>query len=115
MKYLIVGCFCLLAACHQDRTNLAGTYTAAYAHEFGKTEDTLVVKALSKNMYQIKRHSGVIRKMDEKLFPKELLEETWTLAYDPNKQLLTEQIKGRVLVWSSQGLVFGNYTYTRLK
>lgn len=86
--------------------------------EFGKTDDTLnLSKANSTgNVYQIERHSGLVKKMDGKEFPKEIVTEIWTLDYNPEKQTFTEMKKGKTIVWNSgtQSLQLGDRQYLRI-
>lgn len=95
-------------ACNSPKNNAAitGVYTASYEHEFGKTDDTLTVsKANDGNeVYKINRHSGLIKKMDGKEFPKEIQVETWTLVYNSDKQTLKELRQGKILVWDNNRL-----------
>ena len=120
MKYVTICMLFFLIACNgiQSNDDLSGIYTASYEHEFGKTDDTLIVTKSnnSDKMYQIERHSGLIKKMDGKEFPKEIVTETWTLDYNPEKQTLTEMKKGKTIVWNSgtQSLQLGDRQYLRI-
>ena len=120
MKYLISSMLLFFAACNGVKTsdNLNGIYIASYEHEFGKTDDTLIVSKTnnSEKMYQIERHSGLVKKLDGKEFPKEVVTETWTLEYNPDKQILTELKKGKTLVWNagSLSLQLGDRQYFRI-
>ena len=74
MKYLIF-CFLLLAtACNSSKgdTALEGVYTASYEHEFGRNTDTLILKKANDGhgVYHITRHTGLIKKLMGKNFPK---------------------------------------------
>ncbi len=117
MKCIIICVLLFITSCNnvQTKNDLSGIYTASYEHEFGRTNDTLNVSKANNNgdIYQISRHSGVIKKLDGKEFPKEIITETWTLEYDPVKQTLTESKKGKVLIWnsSSQSLQLGDREY----
>ncbi len=120
MKYLIF-CFILLAtACNNPKndTALEGVYTASFGHEFAKTEDTLIVKKANdgNGVYQITRHSGVIKTMDGKIFPKEILTDTWALDYNADKHILTELRDGKTFIWDSNKLTlqFGETTYKKI-
>ena len=120
MKYSIICMLLLIVACksHQANDDLSGIYTASYEHEFGKTDDTLFVTKTnnSEKMYQIERHSGLIKKMDGKEFPKELVTATWTLEYNADKQTLFEQKEGRTFIWNSgtQSLQSGSTLYKKI-
>ena len=116
----MISIFLFAASCNSPKndTTLTGVYTASYEHEFGKTEDTLNVTKPNEgnSVYQISRHSGVIKKLDGKEFPKELLIETWSLEYNADKQTLTELGQGRVLIWDSNRLIlqFGKNKYKKI-
>jgi hypothetical protein len=120
MKYAFICSLIVLASCKgsQSSDDLSGVYTVSYEHEFGKTNDTLNVSKSNStgSIYQIERHSGLIKKMDGKEFPKEIVTETWTLEYDPEKQTLNELKKGKTLVWNSgtQSLQLGDRQYLRI-
>jgi len=120
MKYLIFFFILLATACNstKDDTALDGVYTASFGHEFAKTEDTLFVKKANdgKGIYQITRHSGVVKTMDGKIFPKEILTDTWTLEYNTDKHMLTELREGKTFIWDSNKLTlqFGGTTYKRI-
>ncbi len=120
MKYFLIGVFLFVASCqnNNDHNALPGIYTASYEHEFGKTDDTLTLtKANDGNdLYKLARHSGVIKKVDGKRFPKELLIEGWTLQYDGGKQTLTDLRMGKTLIWDSNRLTLqvGNRVYKKI-
>ena len=120
MKYAIICMLVFLIACNgtQSKDDLSGIYTASYEHEFGKTDDTLTVSKSNDTdkMYQIERHSGLVKKMDGKEFPKEVVTETWALEYDADKKTLTELKKGKMLVWNSGSLSLqlGDRQYLRI-
>jgi hypothetical protein len=77
MKNSIIFCSCLLfSSCNTNTAdnNPEGVYTSKYEHEFAKTEDTLHVKKLNDaNSFQIMRHSGVMKKEEDKILPKEVI------------------------------------------
>ena len=120
MKYLIICLPFFVAACtgSNSNTGLDGVYTASFEHEFAKTDDTLILKKANdgNGVYQITRHSGVIKKLDGKIFPKEILTDTWTLDYNTDKQILTELKGGKTFIWDSNRLTlqFGETTYKRI-
>ena len=88
----------------QSKKSLKGIYAATSETEFGKTDDTLIVSEPnnSDNMIQIERHSGIIKKLDGREFPKEIKMVTWTLEYDPVKQTLFELKGGKTLIWNDE-------------
>jgi hypothetical protein len=120
MKYFMICFLFFVAACSSSNNNSAldGVYTASFEHEFAKTEDTLILKKANdgNGVYQITRHSGVIKKLDGKVFPKEILTDTWTLEYNADKQTLTELKEGKILVWDSNRLTlqFGATAYKKI-
>ena len=120
MKYLIICLLLFVAACSGSNNNvdLDGVYTASFGHEFAKTEDTLIVKKANdgNGVYQITRHSGVIKTMDGKIFPKEILTDTWTSEYNADKHILTELKDGKMFIWDSNKLTlqFGETTYKKI-
>ena len=120
MKYLIIWALIFVAACSGSNNNpdLDGIYTASFGHEFAQTEDTLIVKKANdgNGVYQITRHSGVIKTMDGKIFPKEILTDTWTLEYNAGKHILTELKNGKTFIWDSNKLTlqFGETTYRKI-
>ncbi len=120
MKIFLVSFFLLTVSCnnHKDNSALPGIYRASYEHEFGKTDDTLTLtKANDGNdLYKIARHSGIIKKLDGRRFPKELLTEVWTLEYDAGKQTLTDLRMGKTLLWDSNRLTIqlGQRVYKKI-
>lgn len=108
MKYFLICLVLFVASCnnHKNESALPGVYISSYEHEFGKTDDTLtLIKANAGNdLYQIGRHSGIIKKLDGRRFPKELVTEVWTLEYNAGKQTLTDLKMGKTLVWDSNRL-----------
>lgn len=120
MKYLIIYLLLFVVACSGSDNNvdLDGVYTASFGHEFAKTEDTLIVKKANdgNGVYQITRHSGVIKTMDGKIFPKEILTDTWTSEYNADKHILTELKDGKTFIWDSNKLTlqFGETTYKKI-
>ncbi|MEO7488864.1 MAG: hypothetical protein ABIU77_17265 [Ferruginibacter sp.] len=120
MKYAFIGILIFIFSCNGSKNNAAldGIYTAAFEHEFAITDDTLILKKANEgnDVYQIIRHSGVIKKMDGKVFPKEILNQTWILDYNPEKQILTEVKDGKTLIWNSGTLTlqFGETTYKKI-
>ena len=120
MKYLIICLLFFVVACtgSNNNTGLDGVYTASFEHEFAKTDDTLILKKANdgNGVYQITRHSGVIKKLDGKIFPKEILTDIWTLDYNTDKQILTELKGGKTFIWDSNRLTlqFGETTYKKI-
>ncbi len=120
MKYFLICMVLFVVSCNsvKNESALPGVYIATYEHEFGKTDDTLMLtKANDGNgLYKIARHSGVIKKLDGKQFPMEVHIERWTLEYDPGKQTLTDLKMGKTLVWDSNRLTLqlGTRVYKKI-
>ena len=120
MKYLIFFFILLAIACNSPKNNagLEGVYTASYEHEFGRNTDTLILKKANdgNGVYQITRHTGLIKKLDGKEFPKEVIIKNWVLDYNADKQILTEQKEGKILVWDSNRLTLqlGDRSYKKI-
>ena len=118
-KSIIFYSFLLLASCNTNtqENNPEGIYTAKYEHEFAKTEDTLQLKKLNEsgNSFQIIRHSGITKKMDDKIFPKENINEVWNLDYNNDKKTFTELKGGKMLVWNpdKNTLILGDREYIK--
>jgi len=110
----------LATACNSSKndTALEGVYTASYEHEFGRNTDTLILKKANdaNGVYLVTRHTGLIRKLDGKEFPKEILIKNWVLNYNADKQILTEQKEGKILVWDSNRLTLqlGDRSYKKI-
>jgi hypothetical protein len=120
MKYSIISLLLFTLACNIPKNDAAldGVYIASYEYDFGITDDTLTLtKANNGNgVYQITRHSGVIKKLDGKKFPKEIITEVLILDYNPDKQILTDIKQGRILIWDSNKLTLqlGNTKYIKI-
>ena len=107
MKKLTIFYLLIFAACNhgKDETvGLTGTYIAYHEHEFGKTNDTLVVSKVNggQNIYQINRNAGVVRTADGKVFPKRLVKETCMARYIDENKMLEDLKTGKTYVWNSQ-------------
>lgn len=120
MKYIIFSFLLLVIACNNPKseTALEGVFTTQYENEFSKGDDTLTVRKANngEGVYQIARHIGVIKMLDGKALPKELVTETWTLEYDPVKQTLFELKKGKTVIWNSGTLTLqlGDRQYKKI-
>lgn len=120
MKYLIFCLILLIAGCKSSNNEnpIDGVYIASYEHEFGKSTDTLILKKANNGngLYQITRHTGLIKKLDGKEFPKEILIKNWVLDYNADKQILTDQKEGKILVWDSNRLTLqlGDRSYKKI-
>ncbi len=119
MKYILICAtfFCIACKNSTASLDLSGVYVASFEHEFGKTFDTLFVTQNSRRIYQIERHSEVIRKLDGKVVPKQIITVTWILDFDQAKNTLTELRTGKILIWHSAAsiLQLGKRMYTRIQ
>ena len=119
MKYLIICIAFFLAACSKKSDKgIRGMYAGFSTNEYGSIEDTLiVVKANSgEGIYQIYKHTGLIKIVDGKKLPKGLSTETWTLEFDLDKQTLFELKAGKTLIWNSskETLQLGRVEYKKI-
>lgn len=105
MKYSIVLLLLIsITACNGSTPEAGpeGIYITNFEHEYGRNEDTLVIMKINdKNIFQLSRHTGLVRKMDGKEFPKEVIIATWTLEFDPARQTLLELKEGKLLIWNN--------------
>ena len=108
----IIGCTTI----DKDQ-DLPGVYTQNFEHEFAKNEDTLFIKKASdgKNVYEITRHTGMRKKVDSKLIPKELITEELIAEYNEDSQILTTLNKGKKYVWDrgSRSIRIGDSKYIK--
>jgi hypothetical protein len=120
MKYSIICGLFFIAACNNSQiiNELKGIYTTSYNNEFGEGKDTLSVTKANdgKAIYQIVKHLGVVKKLEGKEFPRELITETWTLEYDGAKQTFFELRTGKTLIWNSSNktIQLGNTLYKKI-
>jgi len=110
MGYLVV--IIVLIGCTAS-PDIDGTFVGAFEHEFGKTTDTLVLRKAN-GLYEIERRTGLQRKLEGRIFPKELKIENWILQYNEGKKVLFELKKGKILLLNEGGLKLGNRQYKRL-
>ena len=119
MKYTIICMLLFITGCNNSQTKneLKGIYTTFYDNDFGEGKDTLTITKSNygESIYQISKHLGVVKKLDGKEFPRELINETWTLEYDPAKQILFELKTGKTLIWNSSNktIQLGSTLYKR--
>ena len=118
-KNLIPFCLLLLVSCKNlpETENLEGIYTAYHEHEFGKTNDTLIVSHANdgNNIYSIVRHSGVVRTMDGEIFPKKVMVENYMARYDEKDKILEDLRAGKLFIYNSQKqtLVLGKTAFIK--
>jgi hypothetical protein len=120
MKYSIIPILLFITACNNSQTEnkLNGVYTTYYDNEFGRGNDTLSFSKANdgEGIYKVSKHLGVVKKLDGKEFPRELITETWTVEYDAAKQTLFELKSGKTLIWNSTAktIQLGNTLYKRI-
>jgi len=114
---IIFYVFFLLVSCNTVTTdnNPEGMYTCKHEHEFAKTEDTILLTRINENYFKIIMHSGVIRKINDKILPKQTITKVWLLEFNNNKKVFTEMKTGKTLIWNSykQILILGNREYKK--
>src|SRR5690242_8891565 len=104
MKYFFIGILIVVAACNgtKDDKQIEGIYVGHFEHEYGINDDTLILKkANDKNIFELTRKTGTIRKLDDKTFPKEWRTENWILDYDFEKKTFLELKHGKTLIWNN--------------
>lgn len=105
--------FILLAGCGGNlQTAFNGTYVNSAKSEFSISEDTLVLEKQQDQNYLIHRRTG-IKMLDESGKPGKLIleSEEWKAVYDPDKKVMTEQQKGRLIRFNADGLLLENSPY----
>jgi protein involved in sex pheromone biosynthesis len=97
---MMTAAILLLAACqsknNQTEDFISGTYVNAAKGEYAIANDTLIIKQVDDNNYQITRRTTYQAIRDGKLLPKHSKVENLNAAWDSNKQELDELITGRV-------------------
>lgn len=92
----------LFAACQTIssdpvRNFIPGSYVRSVGDEFSRGSDTLVLRQLQGNTYEIIKRSGIIRIREGQEQPFEHKIETWTGIYDEKDQVIHEQRKGKLI------------------
>lgn len=114
--FLLVS-VCLFGGCNGNASPvLGGTYVNQAKSEFSMASDTLIVSQEQENNYVIHRKTG-IRLLDENGKAGKLIHETedWKAVYDPEKAVMTESRKGRLIRFEDQGLRLENSAYRRIE
>jgi len=101
VKFLWAGFgLLLLASCHSASDKIVsfipGTYVHSAKGEYSQAEDTLVIRLLSGEAYQIRRRTGFQPIREGKLLPKRWKVQLLNGNYDRDKQVLFETTNGRV-------------------
>ncbi|MBA2250958.1 MAG: hypothetical protein H0W12_12300 [Chitinophagaceae bacterium] len=105
MKKILIYLFVLAGCTSTTGLSMDGIYTCSYKNEFYTIKDTLILKSINKNVYQIERRTTA---------NKNFKSENWMLTYDEEKKVLTELKKGKTLVISNGNLIFGNRIYKKI-
>ena len=115
--FICIVIFMIGCTSKDKEQDLPGVYTQNFEHEFAKNEDTLFIKKASdgKNVYEITRHTGMRKKVDSKLIPKELITEELIAEYNEDSQILTTLNKGKKYVWDrdSRSIRIGDSKYIK--
>jgi hypothetical protein len=97
---LMIAAICLLAACQSKTAKVQsfidGIYVNHAQSEYGIADDTLIIKQVDGNNYQIMRRTTYQAIRNGKLFPKHSKVQNLNAIWDSNKQELDELITGRV-------------------
>lgn len=90
-----------------------------FEHEYALNDDSLIlIKANDgKNIFNLTRHTGTVRKKDGKLLAKENKSSIWILEYNEENKIFKELKTGKIITWNSKGeyLQLGNTIYKRMK
>lgn len=97
---MMAGAILLLAACQsknkQTQDFIPGTYVNAAKGEYAIANDTLLIKPIDGNNYQITRRTTYQAIRDGKLLPRHHKEQKLNAVWDSGKQELDETIAGRI-------------------
>ena len=112
----------LAAACRwvqkdDTRAFMPGMYVRTIDHEFARGSDTLIIRQLKDNTYEIIKRSGMAPVRNGKVLPFQHRHETWTGIYSEQDQVIHEQKKGKVLsfVPGENKLLVGASAYRKVK
>jgi len=88
-----------LASCFSDQVRdfMPGTYVNSAGGEFSVASDTLILKKIEGNNYQIFRRTGYNLIRDGQIGAREYETDVWTCAYSPATKTLTESRHGKVI------------------
>ncbi len=118
MKYTLLLMVVISACSSPQPTKFPGTYTCAFEHEYGKTDDTIIVRKLNegKNVFQVEMHTGFVRNNKSKKLPKELTSRNWVADFDDKKFTFVEK-NGTIILWNraEQALLLGKRKYQKIK
>lgn len=91
----------LVFGCNSDhiRPFIPGTYTDEYSHEYGTSNDTLIIRATKGNHFTITKRTALNRIRNGKKGLREYKSETWQAVYDEQSKTLTETRKGKILTF----------------
>lgn len=111
-----------LVACKETSSDpvrdfISGSYVRLVNDEFSKGSDTLVIRQLQGDTYEIIKRSGIIRIREGREQPYEHKTESWTGIYDEKNQVIHEQRKGKQIsfVPEENKLLVGASVYQKLR
>jgi hypothetical protein len=117
MKWIIT--ILLFAGCSERIAIPEGTFVGHFEHEYALNDDSLIIHKADdgKNIYNLTRHTGTVRKKDGKLLAKEFKSTVWILEYNEENKIFKELKTGRIITWNSKAetLQMGNTIYKRMK
>src|SRR4051812_28300076 len=121
MKYILFLALLELTTGCGNKTQLEPqmTYSLKWDNGFHSIDDTLILSAPggTKDACRIDRHTGYIKRLNGRMFPKEWKNETWVADWNPGKRTLISENKGRILIMEDDRkiLAWGNRKYARIK
>ena len=117
--YVLLAMVLFIVACHRERTLnfIPGIYVNHAKGAYSQVDDTLVVRLLDGNNYEILRRTGFNRVVDGKQGKREYETEVWSGVYDSEKGLINESRYGKLLsFFPDSGLLrVGSRTYNKIK
>jgi len=100
--FMLIVLTIMLAGCtgsggDTTRDFIPGMYIRFIEHEYATGSDTLIIRHLQDNMYEIAKRSGVVPIRNGKPLPFKHNKEIWTGIYDEKDGVLREQQKGKII------------------
>lgn len=120
MKHFLIAVIIVITACKFSKKegNVAGVYVGHFEHEYGINDDTLEITNPNKetNIYQLSRKTGMVRKRNNKMLPKQWHRVELTFEFNPQTQVLTDMKYGKIMIvnFENSTIQFGSTIYTRL-
>lgn len=108
----------LLLACNpkSKRSFFPGTYVNNSTGKYSVANDTLIIKDVEENRFEINRKTGFNLIRNGKKGKREFETEKWNAIYDEQTGLLTETRRGKILRFypDSNMLMIGNRAYKKV-